>query len=571
MRWTNIKNLLPLLGIILLAFIFRFTLLDRIPTAISGDELHYVLTAKSIWLTGHDITGTWNPLSAFFFQYPPGERQAELPYFIHLLFSAPFPSSLFLAKLPFALLSLGIVILLWAIAQELLGPVTAVVVGLIAAVNPWLTVMGRTGYEGTPATFFYLLALYLLIRAKGWNVLWTIVPLIFAFYSYIATKLILIPFVVSGAFLSYQLHKKQYGRQYIVLCLTCILVTVGFVILLKSSPGSRLNDLILPNSPSMSEEVNAMRKASMQIGALHIAINKYTVYGQIIMSKLFRVLSPTYLFVEGDQFFLPVRHSFFYAIDFFCIMLGAIILFSKKRFVTSMLFLFTFIGTLPHLFYKTTDDFSAHLTLMFPFMILLAGAGGSEIIQSVTKRFRIVTLATMIMLYGLSVCGFVFLYFYQFPLVGSADFPMRTLSRYLMLTSTTNTSVIVYSNRSGDLLKNYIFYSNGMNRKTLTTISHINLRLPFTYNNIRFTDCDEGVKTTNPPTITIHDTTCMMHINEPRIYVTTLRDAGKIYAVYNDTICSKYSLGTYPSGTTMNDFAIERLPEKQFCETFITR
>jgi len=44
--------------------------LDRIPIGIGGDELTYVFNAKAIFLTGSDISGTWNPMSAFYFPLP---------------------------------------------------------------------------------------------------------------------------------------------------------------------------------------------------------------------------------------------------------------------------------------------------------------------------------------------------------------------------------------------------------------------------------------------------------------------------------------------------------------------
>ena len=69
-----------LIAIILLAAFLRFFWLDRIPNAVSGDELTYIFTAKSMFLSGSDITHTWSPLSIFAFRYPPGEVQAELVF-----------------------------------------------------------------------------------------------------------------------------------------------------------------------------------------------------------------------------------------------------------------------------------------------------------------------------------------------------------------------------------------------------------------------------------------------------------------------------------------------------------
>lgn len=99
-----IKKYFFLIIILIITILTRFYLLDRIPIGISGDELLYAVEAKAIFLTGHDIGGTWNPLSAFIFHYPPNEHQAELPYFIQFLFSSWQHFSLFAIKFPLSLI-----------------------------------------------------------------------------------------------------------------------------------------------------------------------------------------------------------------------------------------------------------------------------------------------------------------------------------------------------------------------------------------------------------------------------------------------------------------------------------
>ena len=193
-----------------------------------GDELHYVITAKSIALTGHDLSGTWTPWFLLWFRYPPQEHQAELPYILHLLVSAHFPFSLFYIKLPFALLSVGIVILLWAIASDLFGPLVGLTTAGLAAINPWLVVMGRTGYEATPTMFFYLLSFLVILKTKRWNVLWTLVPLVLAFYSYIATKVLFVPFIGIICIVAYIKNKKKYSNPYIILFIAALVITLGF-------------------------------------------------------------------------------------------------------------------------------------------------------------------------------------------------------------------------------------------------------------------------------------------------------------------------------------------------------
>ncbi len=561
------------MGIILLAVMFRFLYLGSIPNAVSGDELHYAITAKSIWLTGHDITGTWNPLSAFFFRYPPGEQQAELPYFLHLPFSGPFPFSLFLAKLPFAILSVGVVFLLYGIAGKLFGKTAAIATGLVAAVNPWLVVMGRTGYEATPATFFYLLAIWTLLSFNSWGILWSLIPLTLAFYSYIGTKLIFIPFVLLAIILTYRRPKQHAVNPYVVLLLSCLAFSVLYVILLFTSPaGSRLSELLLPSSPAVAAQVNEIRRASIQSPLLPLLVNKYIAYLQIMFSKLFRIFSPTYLFLEGDQFFLPARQSFFYYIDFLFMIWGALSIFSKKRKYFFILTGFIIIGTFPHLFHTTMEDFSSHLTLMFPFLIMFVGAGIADCIDHLTGRLKPFGLGLLGFVYALNIASFSMIYFFQYPLVGAGDFPLRILSRYVTFAGQAHVPVTIYSTRSGDLFTKYLFYANAMGREALPVISRLDTKVPFTFNQIHFTDCDSGVTRNNAPAgIILDDQICAMHIEGATAKISSLLDGGQKYAIVNDSVCSGYTLNPYPSGIRIGDFAIERLSQGNFCKTFITR
>src|SRR3989344_5005970 len=93
-------SLLPLILVFLFAFLFRYIWLDKIPTAIGGDEIVYTLNAKASFITGHDIFGTWSPVNGLLFQYPKGEAQAELPYILNSFFVGPTDFSLFVSRVP---------------------------------------------------------------------------------------------------------------------------------------------------------------------------------------------------------------------------------------------------------------------------------------------------------------------------------------------------------------------------------------------------------------------------------------------------------------------------------------
>lgn len=562
---------LPLLLIIVLSAMFRLSYIDRIPNAISGDELHYVMTAKSVWLTGHDISGSWNPWSLLWFRYPPNEHQAELPYLLHLPIS-PFPFSLFLIKLPFALLSVGIVVIIFAIASQLFGAPIGIASAAVAAINPWLIVMGRNSYEATPAMFFYLLALWVIIRTKKWRILWTIVPLVFAFYSYIATKVILVPFVAGISLLAYSKHGKRYLTQYVILCAFAILLAGGFFVLTKTDPsGSRLGDLFTPQSPAVAEAVNHIRKTAIASPLLSFIINKYTVYFQLILPKLFRIFSPSYLFVEGDQFFLPGRQSFFYYLDAIFLFIGTVWMFAKHKNYSWMLWLLILIGAIPQIININTGDFSIHLTMLFPFFIPFIGAGIVETVRSVPKRISYLLLGCCIVLYAMNLANFSIIYFSQYPLVGKDNFAMRTLTRYLRLTKAHQVPAIVYTTSAPDVFQKYIVYSDSMTKQTIPRFSSMLWSPSITFDGVQFVPCGERVPQSSTATTRIYDASCGKIQEGTHTSITTLVDGGETYKIFDDAVCRTYQLKQYPDHFSLNNFDIERLSEKQFCETYISQ
>ncbi len=232
-------NYFPLIVIIVLAFLLRFIWLNEIPNAIGGDELTYVINAKSMFLTGTDISGTWNPLTGFIFKYPAYTLpQAELPYFLLAPFVGLMGFSLFSVRIIFVLLSVGSVYLVYLIAKALFNKNAGLASAFVMAVNPWSIYMGRTSYESTPAVFFYLLSFYMLLVLKSRKILLAIPVFFLAFYSYVGTKVSFLPFVLGVVFFSYFfVNKKKYLKEYSIVLISCFLLIIIFAFVVFTTKG----------------------------------------------------------------------------------------------------------------------------------------------------------------------------------------------------------------------------------------------------------------------------------------------------------------------------------------------
>ena len=231
------KIYLALLLILFLASLLRLVFLNNVPTAISYDQLYYILNAKSFLFTGTDLTGSINPFHFLIFQYPPdGLTQAELPFFLQFPLLSFFPFSLFNVVLPNALLSILTVLILFLIGAKLFDKKTGLYISLVAAINPWFIFIGRTFYEVVPAIFFYLCGFYILLIARKWKILFAFPLFLLAFYSYIGTKLIFFPFILLVVLYCYfVVHKRHYTKQYIILLILSLFTILFFVFQAKKA------------------------------------------------------------------------------------------------------------------------------------------------------------------------------------------------------------------------------------------------------------------------------------------------------------------------------------------------
>ena len=569
-------NYLPLILIILLAFVLRFIWLDKIPNAVGGDELTYIVNAKAMFLTGTDISGTWNPLTGFIFKYPAYTTpQAELPYFILAPMVGLFNFSLFSVRIIYVLLSVFSVYLIYLISKKLFNKNVGLAASFIMAINPWSIYMARTTYENSPAVFFYLLGFYLLLVLTKRKILLTIPIFFLAFYSYVGTKVSFLPFIFLIVLFAYFfVSKKKYAREYAVVLISCTLLIILFALAVFTTTGpSRVGELISLNSPEISKQVDYVRKVSMQNPLTGIFENKITIFSRIILTKLFKSFSFDYLFVYGDNFYSILRHGFFYVFDAFFLLVGFAAAYAFKKRVFFLLTSLALVGVLPQLLYSArTDNFSIHLSLTFALLPIFIGLGLWEIVNLIKNKVYFYSSLIIIgLLYLFLVFNFLNIYFYQFPLGGYFDFHVRVLSKYASLAEQNGKDVTIYSPSAPDIFKKYLFYSNGYNKNTYLKIRSVYKADKFDFGHLKFRGCDNTIDPTVSNGLIIYDFNCgALKKDYKHIAIPRLSDGGQSYEIFNDKICNGLSLKHYPYGLKIDDFAIENLSQQKFCETFIT-
>lgn len=568
---VELKKNLILIVILFIGIILRFSYLDRIPVGIGGDELTYALTTKAMTVSGTDLTGTWNPWTAFMFQYPPGQQQSELPYFLHFPSLLGLPLNLFSTRVSNALLGVATIFLLYLIAKKLWNKNIGLIAAAIAAINPWFIYNARTMYEMTPSVFFILLGWYVLLVSSGKKILLAVPIFVLAFYTYIAMKLLIVPFVlVTLVYLHWSNKNKTNSIYYLWTGIGIIIFVCLYATIIFSNPhASRISEILTPNSRELQESVDGIRKVSIRNGLVDMFENKYVLWAKIVASKIVKSFSSELLFVKGDLFFSIYNHGLMYVVDCIFLVLGLMSVWAQKKSQAIYLLTLLVVVTISHAIHSASlEDFTPHLAMVTPILILFISYGIHELVV-LTKGFRPIVASVLIGVYVLSLGNFVQIYFYQFPIQGNFNFPFRVLARYITLTQ-DKTGVIVHTQQAQDIFKKYLFYSDSIQRSTMGAIAKATKGDTIHFKNIELSGCTDSVVVPTGTVVAV-DAGCDSSVSPGAIKIPMLKDGGSAFYIYGDTLCSTFALKPYPSLFTMKQLAVEHLSVQEFCESYITR
>lgn len=562
-----------------LAAFLRLWYLDRIPTGIVMDEFDYVLNAKFIYHTGTNIFDNWSPWSLATI---PGEvPKGELTYLVSLPFVGPLGLSLFTARIGFALLSVLSTAIVFAIAATVFGPWVGLLAGFMAAINPWGVYYGRTAYDVPVSVMFYLMALLCMLRLRGPKLLLTLIPLFLAFYGYIGMKILFVPYVlVTTTYVWFFHRKRQDTKWFVLLLLGAVFVFGHFVFRMQSTTANlRMNQLFTPFDVAISQEVDSQRRLTLASPLTNIFANKPIVYLKEIVIKFFGAFSPSILFTNGEGIatFSLWQHGLFYPVDALFLIIGAVTLFVGAPQLLIFFAVLMAIATMPSVFSTEGTTYVHRSSLMYPFITMLAAYGINGSIAWFRKFGKHIVIASIAIIYVIATANFVYLYFFRFPYYNSESFGLsqRLYSRYTILAQQSGIPVVHLTDSPELYFRNYLFYGNIPNARTIPAIRTTMKDAVYTWENATFTktcptkaQIDEG----KSAYVLSNASPCKeLFIRRPMTAISSLSDGGTLYMIFNDRLCSKYALSSYPTGFTMQDFNVEQLTEPKFCEQFVIR
>ncbi len=563
----------------LLSLFFRTIYLDRIPIGITSDELDYMINAKSVYLTGKDIGGTWSPFS---FTTPPFEiPKGELPYLYLAPIIGPFPFSLFMARLPSAIMGSLMPVLMYLLALRFFGKKVAIFSGLVLCFNPWGVWFSRTGYDTPMSVFWYLFALVLLFRPTKVHIFISTISLVFAFFSYVGMKLLLFPLVL--LILLYRVHThviwKNKGGSLLLMLICFICIGYFSYNLLTRKAANRSSDLLLPNATQIVKTVNFERQLSM-INPLGAALtNKYSVYLRESLDKYFAAFDIRILFIHGEQtaFYSLWNQGFFYVVDILFLFPGIYFIMRKSMSGAFLVLGSICIAPIPSVLNAGGDSFAIRSSFMYPLLGLVVGAGLVAVYEYVQRyQFYKVVLSILILIYSVSFVSFGQNYFFRNPIYNSETFNFsgRLVSKYLQLAAESGSGVVVVDKSKtiieNPLLKQYIFYTYGLDAANIHDLSKVIQNTGVSYGGFNQSGCEEVSMGSDDAFIIPAGQCPDIVARKKRLTLSRLSDGGSIYDIYNDSVCSGTTHSRYVSQLHYADLQIEKMDAHVFCQKFVT-
>lgn len=266
------------IGVFILGLILRVYTLDKNPPGFFCDEAAIGYDAYKILQTGKDQYGV--PFPIFFRSL--GDYKPPLAIYSTIPFIKIFGLTETGARLQSVFYGMLTLVLLFLIGKEMISITFGVWAMLMGAIMPWLIHYNRVAFDYTIYIAFFLLVIYLFLKAKTNRVY--IIPAFvtsaITIYTYQPAKL-LAPLLLFGLMIIFIKSLLAHKKETILGLILFFLFSLPFLLNIRSGDA-----LVRYNLLSVFSTEKPLIKASV---------------------NYFTQLSPTYLFTEGEPTFIT-RH-----------------------------------------------------------------------------------------------------------------------------------------------------------------------------------------------------------------------------------------------------------------------
>ena len=572
-----------------MALFLRLWKLQLLPIGISYVELDYIINAKSIWLSGLDISHSWSPLSLK--ALDSREILAELPSLLLSPFIGIAKLSLLNARLANAWLHSLSVFLIYALSTKLFkDKKISLIAALVYAINPWTLHFGRTAYEVSFGLISLLLFWLVLLSTKGWRILWSFPFIFLAFFTYHGFKFLVLPFALITILFTYLRQKKprQIRPSLSLLIMTCALVGYFLVSFSGQSAMKRKGEIVFFNQKKAAESVNKSRRQTIPNQLMTAMDNKVSFMARDFTQRYLAAFSVPYWFINGDVTGVGGHtlwaHGYFYYLDLVLAVIGFVVLFREKRKIWWLLTGLLLISPLPSAVSSASHSYVHRSSLMVPIIILFIAFGINWVFKSFRYQKWLVAITAFI--YLALLVNLAYLYTYQYPVYGAEGFffSRRVLSEYLKRArKISDRPIYVFAQEPMAQIEQYIFYTNTLTKQRSKEIATIFKDKNYLIDGIKFdTDCPPAKALEENALLIYENAICHQGEDGLRIEdlvvdasevkltaIADLKDAGHVFKIYNDWLCQDVALGTYPIVSSLDEFEIAAMDDRSFCQNWI--
>lgn len=553
----------------------RFLYLDRFPVGMTHDELEYILSAKTYFSSGVDLSNTPFPKSIF------QTKTEGVISFLPAIFLSPYyglvPLNQFTARLPYVIISLLTAITLYLITKKLFNnKYVALVTLLVYLINPWSFYLSRIASDTAFSLLFYLLGIFFILDSSKKKLVLSFIFFTLGFFSYHGAKPILIPLVMVCLIYRYFLSKNKLNLKQAGIFLGGIVVVFGFYFLGNllfpdSINQSRSQEIIFLNYNLISPIVDTDRKSAIESPLKVIFINKATVTLRIFTQKYLTAFSPNVLFISGDTYgtYRFGYHGLFFVVDFVFILIGLINLFKKYPDKTKFLLMLILISPLTTAISTVETSVTNRSFLLLPLLVIISAFGIFTSYRYLSVKLNLgISLVLLLLILSVSFVNFCQFYFFQFPIVGQENFffSQRIIGNYIQRNNGYKT--VIVDNEPRETFLEAVFYSPKIQNLVLNDfVKNQNYQL----SNSTFTSiCPKNFDKKTVYIVKANFLDCinqkegLKSINEEQF-------GGQLYYIVNDSLCSGFELQPWLRFRFAKDYVIEKLDNKTFCQTWVRK
>lgn len=408
-----------LIAILIIAAFLRLWQISDVPVSLFGDELDVGYHAYSLGVTGNDYSGNFFPLHL--------RSLAEWRTPLYIFSAIPtvmlFGITPLGVRLPAAIFGILSVWAIYLLTSKLTGNrKIGLISAFVLAISPWHIQYSRAAFEVTQMLFFLMMGMYLFLvsleRKRKW--LWlSIVSFLLMPWIYSTAKLF-VPLLLVFLAIVFKNRLIVLPKKHLVYTAVSGLV-LGLPLvfnLLTGEGGQRFSTITIFDTQEAEAHIGEIRGLDAPI-IERLFHNKYTYWGDIVLSNYLQSFSTEFLFNSGD---VNPRHSIegmgvLYRAEVIPLVVGLIYFFSSKlswksKAIVGFILL---AGALPSALTEDGGRHATRLILTLPSYIILI-AYGIYVFLSSKRPLNIILLSLYALILGANFLVYQHNYWFENPI-----------------------------------------------------------------------------------------------------------------------------------------------------------